>query len=524
MELLLGGDCAPDEVLNALGVPKGAPVGLFPRNTPAAVAAAVAIIATERCIVCISPLNGDSKVAADIKALDLAVIVGDDADWERTELAEAANVSDAVMVGVFDDIDSPVKAHSDRVRKKVPIRPTDALEMLTSGTTGPPRRVTWSYDRLNQTIDAAAKHFYRSGSKEQRSLPFSPDVVWTPLVHTSGMWTILQCVAEGRKIVLLSKFEPTAWAAAVRAHKPKAVGLAPTAMRMVLDAGIPRDALASLKAVRSGSAALPVDLQIAFEETYGVPVLAVYGATEFAGAATSWTLPDHQKFGIEKRGSSGRALPGVELRVIDRTNQETCPTGAEGLLEVKMPSGKWMRTSDVAVLDDDGFLWIRGREDDAILRGGFKVDPRKVERVLREHPAVRDAAVVAIPDDRLGAVPAAVVVLRADADPSVTPADLIKWTRDNAAPYEVPTLPVPGCGGRDLREDEDEAEERLRPHGQGDVRQRASPRSSSARRRSSASRSRGRRAGIRTRRATSRSPTRSSRPARRASSSAGSSA
>jgi long-chain acyl-CoA synthetase len=428
-----------DQTLSALGVGKGAPVGLLPRNTPAAVAAAVAILAGGRCIVCVSPLNGDSKVAADIGALDLAVIVGDDADWQRDALTEAASRSDTITIGVVDDIDEPIRTRAEHVLKSVADRPGDALEMLTSGTTGPPRRVTWSYERLDRTIDAAARHFYRNAALAERTLPSSPDVVWTPMVHMSGMWTVLQCVAEGRKVVLLAKFEPHAWAKAVQAHKPKAVGLAPTAMRMVLDAGIPPEALASLKAVRSGSAPLPIDLQSKFEDTYGVPVLTVYGATEFAGAATSWTLADHQKYGTEKRGSSGRALPGVELRVIDRGTYTTLPAGTEGLLEVRMPSADWMRTSDVAMLDGDGFLWIRGREDDAILRGGFKVDPRKVERVLLEHPDVLEAAVVGIPDDRLGAVPAAVVVLRSDLPARATPDQLIAWTRDRAAPYEVPT-------------------------------------------------------------------------------------
>ena len=428
-----------DQKLSELGVGKGAPVGLLPRNTPAAAAAAVAIIASERCIVCISPLNGDSKVAADIAALDLAVIVGDAADWQRAPLAAAAADGDTVMVGVTDDMDVPPWASGEHVLKDVPPRPGDALEMLTSGTTGPPRRVTWSYQRLDRTIEAAARHFYRQGALAERTLPRSPDIIWTPMVHMSGMWTVLQCAAEGRKIVLLSKFDPRTWAAAVQVHRPKAVGLAPTAMRMVLEAGIPREALTSLKAVRSGSAALPVELQARFEDTYGVPVLTVYGATEFAGAATSWTLADHQKYGREKRGSSGRPLPDVELRVIDRATHAEVPAGTEGLLEVRMPAAGWMRTSDVAVLDEDGFLWIRGREDDAISRGGFKVDPRKVEKVLLEHPGVQEAAVVGIPDDRLGAVPAAAVVLQAGtAGPAATPDELIAWIRDRAAPYEVP--------------------------------------------------------------------------------------
>lgn len=428
-----------DAALTSIGVGKGAPVGLLPRNTPAAAAAAVAILGSERCIVCISPLNGDSKVAADIESLALAVIIGDEQDWLRPELAAAAVKSGTVTMSLLGDARENVSLSSDVVHNEVPDRSGEALEMLTSGTTGPPKRVVWSYERLDRTIDAAAQHYHKNSSSEPRRLAKTPDIVWTPMVHMSGMWTVVQCVAEGRKVVLLEKFDPTSWASAVETFGPKAVGLSPTAMKMVLEANIPKAALSSLKAVRSGSAALPVEVQQRFEDTYGVPVLTVYGATEFAGAASSWTLADHLKYGEAKRGSSGRALPGVELRVVNSATFDPSPEGSVGLLEVKMPSTDWMRTSDLAQIDAEGFLWIRGRVDDAISRGGFKIDPRKVESVLKDHPGVRDAAVVGLPDERLGSTPVALVVLAAGDDSTVDESSIIAWARAHLAPYEVPT-------------------------------------------------------------------------------------
>jgi len=100
----------------------------------------------------------------------------------------------------------------------------------------------------------------------------------------------------------------------------------------------------------------------------------------------------------------------------------------------------WVRTSDLARTDADGFLWIDGRVDGAINRGGFKIDPEEVARTLREHPGVRDAAVVAAPDPRLGQVPVAAVEPEPGAEP--TAAELRDWVRSHLEPYKVPTAVV----------------------------------------------------------------------------------
>jgi long-chain acyl-CoA synthetase len=113
-----------------------------------------------------------------------------------------------------------------------------------------------------------------------------------------------------------------------------------------------------------------------------------------------------------------------------------------GHLEVltkQSPNGgtDWIRTSDLAHLDDDGFLWITGRADDAIIRGGFKVHPEVVKRVLELHPGVQEAAVAGLPDARLGAVPVAAVERRPDG-PEPTADELVLLCREHLTPYEVP--------------------------------------------------------------------------------------
>ena len=190
----------------------------------------------------------------------------------------------------------------------------------------------------------------------------------------------------------------------------------------------------------SGTAPLSAEDADAFTEKYGIPVLTSYAATEFGGGVAGWTLADHQKYWRVKRGSVGRANPGAQLRVV---GDDGDPLGPDqiGLLEVKPgqlgPSADWMRTTDMARIDADGFLWIIGRADQAIIRGGFKVMPDDVRIALESHPAVAGAAVVGRRDERLGETPVAMVELREPG--SANAAGLIDYLRTRLARYEIPT-------------------------------------------------------------------------------------
>ncbi|NED70251.1 AMP-binding protein, partial [Streptomyces sp. SID10244] len=160
-----------------------------------------------------------------------------------------------------------------------------------------------------------------------------------------------------------------------------------------------------IRVVTSGTAPLSADDADAFTDKFGIPVLTSYAATEFGGGVAGWTLADHREFWEAKRGSVGRANPGSRLRVVADDGTVLGP-GETGLLEVVPgqlgPSSDWIRTTDLARIDSDGFLWIVGRADQAIIRGGFKVIPEDVRTALESHPSVEGASVVGRPDDRLG--------------------------------------------------------------------------------------------------------------------------
>jgi long-chain acyl-CoA synthetase len=169
-----------------------------------------------------------------------------------------------------------------------------------------------------------------------------------------------------------------------------------------------------------------------------LPVANAYGATEFAGIISSW-VPEDFDLLKTKKGSCGRALPGMQLRIISPEDGRVLAAGEVGLIEALVPrvGSEWVRTNDLAYLDEDGFLFLEGRADDAIIRGGFKILPEEVAEVLRRHPLVGDAAVVGIDDERLGMVPAAVIEPRLDG-PKPTVEELNAFARDQLPGYKVP--------------------------------------------------------------------------------------
>jgi long-chain acyl-CoA synthetase len=430
-------------LLDANGVPFGGPVGLVLRNDPAMIAAVLGTLVAGRCVVTVSPHQGDDALADELVNLAVPAVVALTSEWSRPGFRDAAERVGAqgIEVSIVGEVRADPVLGLERVRPDVshrPVAPGVAVEMLTSGTTGPPKRVPLAYAAFERTITAAGAHYRADGTSDDTPhLRSGVAIVASPLVHMSGIFRTLLNISEGRRISLLERFRVDDFVALVERHRPKAVSLVPTALRMVLDADVDPEALRSIQVVTSGSAALPVAVQEAFETKYGIAVLPSYGATEFAGGVAGWTLSLHHEWGERKRGSVGRPQPGRELRVVDADTGAVLPHDTPGRLEVRGRNTDWVRTTDVARIDEDGFLWIEGRSDDAILRGGFKVFPGEIVDVLRTHPAVRDAGVVGIDDERLGAVPVAAVELREGS--TVTEDELEAHMRQRLAGYKVPS-------------------------------------------------------------------------------------
>ena len=415
----------------------GDEVGLLLRNHPVSVGLLLGVLRAGGCVVTINPARGRDRTREDITALDLPVLAGDPMDLADL-VPDGANATTAGVTelgATFAIAPGPGNASGRAARAQG--RGT-AVRMLTSGTTGPPKRVDLTYRTLERVL-AGAKH-YESNRDDSVRLRRGVAVVNSPLVHLGGLFRVLQCVSDGRSFCLLEKFSVEDWVDAVRRHRPATASLVPTALRMVLEADVDPADLASLRSVVSGTAPLDPEDADAFTAKYGIPVLITYAATEFGGSVAGWNLEDHHAFWQAKRGSVGRAHAGCQLRVVDPGSGQPVGAGVEGLLEVKarqLEGDSWVRTTDLARLDADGFLWILGRADQAIIRGGFKVRPDDIRTALERHPAVRGAAVASRHDRRLGAVPVAVVELRRGVAP-LTSAELLAYASTVLARYELP--------------------------------------------------------------------------------------
>jgi long-chain acyl-CoA synthetase len=426
-----------DEQLGAAGCAAGGRVAVVLGNRMESVAALIAIMRSDRTLVTISRLQPVERLSADLLATGAAFVLAPAALWSEDSFVSAVT---EVGAAAWSLDEGALIQRSTLATEPTPGDPTVAVEMLTSGTTGPPKRVPLHRNQLEASLSAALRHNDRPDGTERAPLTGKVGLVVLPIVHIGGLWGLLQSLVTARPFVLLERFTLPAWRAAVTEHRPVLVGLPPPALRAVLDSDITRDELSSVRAVNAGTSPVDPALIEAFYEKFGIAVLVVYGATEFFGAVAGWALKDFRAHWADKKGSVGRPFPGVRLQVVD-DDGNVLSAGDTGRLQVaSMQAGgaadRWVTTADLAHLDGDGYLYIDGRADDVIVRGGFKVAPDTVVRALRSHPAVHDAAAAGLADPRLGQIPVAAVELRPGA--SVTPEELRTHCRSSLTPYEVP--------------------------------------------------------------------------------------
>jgi acyl-CoA synthetase (AMP-forming)/AMP-acid ligase II len=300
-----------------------------------------------------------------------------------------------------------------------------AVILFTSGTTSAPKGVLLRHENLTsytlQTVDMA------SASEEECAL------VSVPPYHVAGIASALTNAYACRRVVHLSNVDPQAWLDIVRTEEVTSAMIVPTVLARVVDNldGKPADA-PSLKSLAYGGARVPRPvLERALAAFPACGFTNAYGLTETSSTIALLGPEDHREAVASsdehvraRLGSAGRAVPGIELVIRDAVGNSV-PVGTTGEIWARGPqvSGEymgmgsaldaegWFPTRDVGWLDEDGYLFIKGRNDDTIIRGGENIAPAEIEDVLLEHPAVKDVGVVGIPDEEWGERIAAVVVL-----------------------------------------------------------------------------------------------------------------
>ncbi|MGV0790692.1 class I adenylate-forming enzyme family protein [Mycolicibacterium sp. XJ1819] len=321
--------------------------------------------------------------------------------------------------------------------------PDVALLQFTSGTTGPPKPVPLRHTTVLDLIDrllAKLRGAKRRSRKDNRA-PM-PNLVPLSLSLWAGIYQVLFAFRAGSGVVLMDRFSPADFAALVQRHQLRSTVLPPAALTMVLHDESVTD-LSPLKIVRSITAPLSPVQAARFRDKFGVIVLNSYGQTELGGEVVGWSAADAREWGETKLGSVGRPLPGIDVKIADDEVMVRTPTTAARKIDPafvdRLTDDGWFHTGDLGWFDDDGFLWLDGRVSDMINRGGLKVFPGTVEDVLLAADGIREAAVVGIPDERLGEVPWAFVVR---ADDRIGERELIAWCRERLTPYRVPVRVV----------------------------------------------------------------------------------
>jgi long-chain acyl-CoA synthetase len=409
-------------LIDASGAPSHASIAFVARNRPSAIAALLGLIAQGRTICMLYAYQAGAALARDVERLRPTLLIAAQEDFsdELVAVLRAQGIA-AIALSEMDASALPGLERS-RAAAASPTAPP-RIELLTSGTTGPPKRFAIGFDLI-------ARHFVGSSLMQSSAASSGgagaasagvagaaeppPFLLFMPLGNISGVYTTIPVLLKGQRAVLLERFTVRDWHRHVLRYRPQISGLPPAGVQMVLDADIPPADLACIRSIGTGAAPLDPTTHRAFEERYAIPILLSYGATEFAGPVTAMTADLHAQWGKQKFGSVGRPIAGAELRVIDPDSGQVLSPGQEGILEVMVPrmGPAWIRTSDIAVIDADGFMYHRGRADGAIMRGGFKILPESIERVLLLHEAISAVAVLGLPDRRLGQVPAAAIQLK----------------------------------------------------------------------------------------------------------------
>jgi len=296
-----------------------------------------------------------------------------------------------------------------------------------------------------------------------------------PLFHIYAMTCVMiSSVLAGGTVVILPRFELRAALNVIRKYHPTVFHGVPTMYVAFNNAPrVKQYGFKSLRVCMSGGAPLPVEVQQAFESLSGGRLVEGYGLTE-ASPTTHVNPPD----GLMKVGSIGLPIPGTDARIVDlETGTRELPIGETGELVIRGPQVMkgywnkpketadvlrhgWLYTGDIARRDQDGYFYIVDRKKDLIIAGGFNIYPREVEEVLFEHPQIKEAVVIGLPDQYRGETVKAFIVLKDGA--TATAEDITTWCRERLASYKVPrqlefreSLPKSGVGKylrRELRQ------------------------------------------------------------------------
>ncbi len=428
-------------VLEAGGVTKGDRVAMLLPPTPETAAAFFGTWKVGAILLSMSVLYGDEGIRHRLTDSQSKVIV--------TNAANAARIDPRLVETILVLDDALLASGSDRYHCVDTSADDPAQLYYTSGTTGLAKGIVHAHRYILAHEEFIYCHDVRDGELFHGMGEWAWAAGICPLI---GPWRlgVVQCVYQRE-----GGFDPGKQLDFLSRHGVTNVFATPTAIRSMMaitDAGTRYRQ--SFRIVCSAGEPLNPEAIKWFREQYGVTVLDFYGLSE------SYPLCGNYPFMEVREGSMGRPLPGWDVAILDEDEQPVA-TGERGEICLRARTnphyplgywnrpedseavfgGEWFHTKDAARFDADGYVWYEGRADDVIISAGYRIGPFEVESACLEHPAVAEAAAVAVPDERRGNVVKAFVVLASGHEPSDDLADDIKaYVRDTHSAYAYPRL------------------------------------------------------------------------------------
>ncbi|MEU0134475.1 AMP-binding protein [Streptomyces sp. NPDC006296] len=461
--------------LAAEGLERGDRVAIMLQNTPHFVLALLGAWKAGATVVPLNPMYRSGEVGHVLKDAEVTALVCSDRAWEsylRATAGAAPSVTVALTACELDlqSADDPRVFGFERLPAPCPddlahdlvtvarrglaapagrdLGAADtALISYTSGTSGTPKGAMNSHGNI--MVNAERQ---RAGHPVEEGAAY---FALAPLFHITGMvCQLAACVANAGTLVLAHRFEASVVLEAFAEHRPAyTVGPSTAFMALAAHPEATRDHFASFRVISSGGAPLPPALVERFRDDFGPYLRNGYGLTECTAPCAS-VPPQHEAPVDPVSGTLSVGLPGPDtvVRIVDEQGHDV-PFGEQGEIAVRGPqvvSGYWklpeateaafpdgeLRTGDIGFMDTAGWLYVVDRKKDMINASGFKVWPREVEDVLHTHPAVREAAVVGVPDAYRGETVRAYVSLRPGA--TTGPDELIAHCRERLAAYKYP--------------------------------------------------------------------------------------
>jgi long-chain acyl-CoA synthetase len=448
--------------LSEFGIGADDRVALLCGNTPYFVVSYLACLGIGAVVVPLNPASPALELQRELRAVGARAVVIEPSATSAWRDIDRASVPSLTTVISTDghDVEGALTWSDVLDRAPVPIVPIGphqlAVLMFTSGTAGAPRAAMLSHQNLYANVR-------QLGSS---TLMTSSDVVYgvLPLFHIFGLNVMLgYTLYVGASVVLIQRFDPvTALETFVERKVTVVPGAPPVWSAFAQLSGLNADSFAGIRIALTGAAKMPEDVTRLFQERFGLTIYEGYGLTE-ASPVVSMSI------GREFRvGSIGHVLSGVEVRLVDENGDDTLSGDAgelwvrgdnvflgylddpEATARVLTPDG-WLRTGDVAVIDDEGYAFLVDRMKDLIIVSGFNVYPAEVETVLQSHPQIAAAAVVGVAHPHTGEAVRAFVVpspgVHLDEDV------IIEFCQRHLARYKCPSkvlivevLPVGGTG------------------------------------------------------------------------------